>query len=214
MSDQAITAIPTRYAGCHFRSRLEARWAVFFDHLGIEWEYEPEGLNLPSGRYLPDFYLPICATYVEVRGSTERVDLDHLLVVAGELSANPTGVVRYTNHKGDPSSYSAERGPRLLLLGYPSRPLSGGDWGWLGTDGGQKHDDLYDRDYWDETAWGRYGFGLFHKNGRPWWLGNADLSLCIPLTPTLDLYEQPLKAFDAYAAARSARFEHGQSGAT
>jgi hypothetical protein len=38
--------IETRYAGCRFRSRLEARWAVFFDRLGIAWEYEPEGFEL------------------------------------------------------------------------------------------------------------------------------------------------------------------------
>ena len=53
-----IKAIETRYKGYRFRSRLEARWAVFFDALGIEWQYEPEGYELPSGRYLPDFYLP------------------------------------------------------------------------------------------------------------------------------------------------------------
>jgi len=41
----AIAAIPTRYAGCHFRSRLEARWAVFFDHMRIDWVYEPEGFT-------------------------------------------------------------------------------------------------------------------------------------------------------------------------
>lgn len=50
-------AIETRYKGYRFRSRLEARWAVFFDSLGLKWEYEPEGFELPSGRYLPDFYL-------------------------------------------------------------------------------------------------------------------------------------------------------------
>jgi hypothetical protein len=51
-----ITAIQTAYKGYHFRSRLEARWAVFFDALGISWEYEPEGFELPDGsRYLPDF---------------------------------------------------------------------------------------------------------------------------------------------------------------
>lgn len=54
----AIKAIETRYAGCHFRSRLEARYAVLFDSLGIKWQYEPEGYKLPSGYYLPDFYLP------------------------------------------------------------------------------------------------------------------------------------------------------------
>ena len=53
-------AIQTRYKGYHFRSRLEARWAVFFDAMGLEWEYEPEGFELPSGEwYLPDFFLPI-----------------------------------------------------------------------------------------------------------------------------------------------------------
>jgi hypothetical protein len=54
-----MKAIETRYNGHRFRSRLEARWAVFFDELGIEWEYEPEGFELQDGtRYLPDFYLP------------------------------------------------------------------------------------------------------------------------------------------------------------
>lgn len=55
MDRAAVKAIETRYAGCRFRSRLEARWAVFFDALGVTWEYEPEGFELPSGRYLPDF---------------------------------------------------------------------------------------------------------------------------------------------------------------
>lgn len=49
-------AIQTVYKGYKFRSRLEARWAVFFDVLGIDWEYEVEGYALPSGEwYLPDF---------------------------------------------------------------------------------------------------------------------------------------------------------------
>lgn len=64
-------AIPTRYAGYHFRSRLEARWAVFFDALGWEWEYEPEGFDLPSGRYLPDFRVDFSSyslMWVEVKG--------------------------------------------------------------------------------------------------------------------------------------------------
>lgn len=37
-----LTAIETEYGGYKFRSRLEARWAVFFDMLGIKWEYEEE----------------------------------------------------------------------------------------------------------------------------------------------------------------------------
>ena len=54
-----IKAIETNYSGHRFRSRIEARYAVFFDALRIEWEYEIEGFILPSGEcYLPDFWLP------------------------------------------------------------------------------------------------------------------------------------------------------------
>lgn len=46
-------AIPTHYAGQRFRSRLEATWAVFFDHLHWPWLYEPFDLD----GYIPDFVL-------------------------------------------------------------------------------------------------------------------------------------------------------------
>ena len=63
-----MKAIQTQYRGYFFRSRLEARWAVFFDKLGIEWQYEPEGFELGSaGRYLPDFYLSSMGVWVEVK---------------------------------------------------------------------------------------------------------------------------------------------------
>ena len=62
-----LRAIETEYKGYRFRSRLEARWAVFFDACGVKWEYEPEGFVLQNGQqYLPDFLLhlqdygPVC----------------------------------------------------------------------------------------------------------------------------------------------------------
>jgi len=48
-------ALETVYKGVTFRSRTEARWAVFFDSLGLRWEYEPQFFALRSGNYLPDF---------------------------------------------------------------------------------------------------------------------------------------------------------------
>lgn len=51
----AIKAIETEYNGYRFRSRLEARWAVFFDALGVKYEYEPDGYETEYGKYLPDF---------------------------------------------------------------------------------------------------------------------------------------------------------------
>lgn len=54
-----MKALETFYNGIKYRSRLEARWAVYFDHLGIKYEYEPEGFTDSMGsNYLPDFYLP------------------------------------------------------------------------------------------------------------------------------------------------------------
>lgn len=52
-----MKAIETRWKGWRFRSRTEARWAVFLEAAGIGFEYEPEGVLLPSGPYLPDFRL-------------------------------------------------------------------------------------------------------------------------------------------------------------
>jgi hypothetical protein len=69
MSD--IKAIETQYKGYKFRSRLEARWAVFFDALGIEWEYEHEGYDLGKlGWYLPDFWFPGFDCFGEVKATT------------------------------------------------------------------------------------------------------------------------------------------------
>lgn len=59
-----MKAIPTTYRGIDFRSRLEARWAQFFDAIGVCYEFEPEGYETSAGRYLPDFWLP----FVRLRG--------------------------------------------------------------------------------------------------------------------------------------------------
>lgn len=65
-----VKAIETRYNGYLFRSRLEARWAVFFDAMGIQYEYEKEGYELPSGWYLPDFWLSGINTWLEIKGKS------------------------------------------------------------------------------------------------------------------------------------------------
>lgn len=85
-----IKAIQTEYKGYLFRSRLEARWAVFFDACGVDWEYEPEGYDLGDGLfYLPDFLLhgvtinhgyfkKNCDIYVEVRDQMNDADAEKI----------------------------------------------------------------------------------------------------------------------------------------
>lgn len=69
-----IKAIQTVYNGYKFRSRLEARWAVCFDHLGLRWEYETEGYELPTGWYLPDFFFPDFNVFAEIKAEVPDHD--------------------------------------------------------------------------------------------------------------------------------------------
>jgi len=68
-----IKPLPSRYKHTVFRSRLEARWAIYFDLIGCKWEYEPEGYKLPSGNYCPDF---LCndAFFVEIKPNREQIN--------------------------------------------------------------------------------------------------------------------------------------------
>lgn len=70
---QSIEPKPTQYGNTLFRSRLEARWAVFLDFCGnvLNWEYEPREFKLPNGwTYTPDFKVVFSgkpSLYLEVK---------------------------------------------------------------------------------------------------------------------------------------------------
>lgn len=57
-------AIKTKYGGVSFRSRLEAKWAAFFDLLDWSWDYEPIDLN----GWIPDFVIR--------NGSSKRIFIE------------------------------------------------------------------------------------------------------------------------------------------
>ena len=80
-----IPAIETEYHGYRFRSRTEARWAIYFDAVGLLWDYELEGYRLKSGPYLPDFWISNVNMWAEVkpRAFTKRECL-----LAEQLPAN------------------------------------------------------------------------------------------------------------------------------
>jgi hypothetical protein len=69
-----IQPIETVCFGYRFRSRLEARWSVFFAAAGIRFEYEPEGFSTRDGNYLPDFGLPQLRALVEVKPTREAAE--------------------------------------------------------------------------------------------------------------------------------------------
>lgn len=58
-----IKAHPTLYRDVQFRSRLEARWACFFDLAHWKWEYEPIDLE----GWTPDFRVEFPCSHSECR---------------------------------------------------------------------------------------------------------------------------------------------------
>lgn len=67
-SPPPVRAIEVTWAGIRYRSTCEARWAVFFGQIELEFEYEAEGYRLPLRNYLPDFWFPYIRMFGEVKG--------------------------------------------------------------------------------------------------------------------------------------------------
>lgn len=198
-----IKAIETRYAGCRFRSRLEARWAVFFDQLGIEWEHEPEGFETSAGRYLPDFRIRLfdypCWFEVKPPGAP-RDDRHRVLCVE---TATPTIVAR-----GMPRNYldQARREHSWLTAMLWGDRLDGAQIPARGTE--------------PETSLclfvGPRGRGRRDANAAPWCSIRKARHWCMEeiddLHVALECANSGLPPIasaeidDAYAAARSARF--------
>lgn len=177
---EAIKPIPTRYRGYHFRSRLEARWAVFFDAMRVPWQYETEGYSLPSGPYLPDFWIPnpmpewpMAGYWVEIKPQSWTEDGDDSMDKLRELTAT-------TKH----TSY--------LLVGDP------GDFRFLSTS--------FAYDEW--LRWTRQAFCPGQTNDE---YLRTFFAMGIVLHFTHDMVDNARSGINA---SRSARFEHGESGAT
>jgi hypothetical protein len=210
-----IKAIETRYAGCRFRSRLEARYAVFFDHLGIAWEYEHEGFDLPHGYYLPDFWFPDLKIYGEVKGEITEHDLTKILRSAVGLSDGEGGDLivfgRLPRPSRLPDGYmvQSDRVPTRLhlhkgylhalpwdLAGSGQCPLMTTNSPVIAHDGGA----------WDDLCIADQDPSLTAPRMIQWFLRGSWGSM---LQKDHDTWWPRIHA--AYDAARSARFEHGES---
>ncbi|MFN7341432.1 MAG: hypothetical protein ACK5VI_10180 [Opitutia bacterium] len=122
MTKPTIKAIETRYKGHRFRSRLEARWAVFFDAAGWDWEHEPGGFHTPLGPYLPDFLVSsfsrarsVCGRWLEVKPiEPSPVEIDKLVWVSAHNDITPFAELVI----GPPINHS-----RIEILANPDRHM-------------------------------------------------------------------------------------------
>ena len=171
-----IEAIETRYKGHRFRSRLEARWAVYFDALGIRYEYEPEGFDLGQlGYYLPDFWLPQVTMWAEVKPREfSKVEKEKARVLA-EGTGYPVLLLD---------------GPPELRNYWAVHPPGEGVYDWFGR----------------ESCLNDY---LLTAESERRFFGCTGL---MPWTIDRDVFAEDSREARAVHAARSARFEHGESG--
>lgn len=220
-----IKAIETKYKGYRFRSRLEARWAVFFDALGIDWRYECDGFEKkqehedaqgnitehPGLRYLPDFFLPDYGTWAEVKPTNEalRVESDWMEEFLDYWSPLPnfTGsatATEVTYCKDKKRTFRKVFG--LLFLGEIPDPTKCGlhlhpivrhdkglRWSWAFFRG-------QDVSILEHHA--LVQLSEVENDPNDWTVQSGFI-------PTERVYT---KVVEAYRAARSARFEHGENG--
>lgn len=197
-----IKPIETEYKGYRFRSRLEARWAVFFDAIGADWEYEPEGYNLPGEqRYLPDFLIHNVKgriegdLYIEVKGVLSKSDLRKIETFAGKYCPRE-GSSWYACDNcplGSRCEYRESAPVPILIVGNIPEPEN--YWWWV-----------VDTSYTDN-----YFFNLYLIDGDwfpavPCMDSRGGLHIDDGNHNYDDHVEESLTA-DAYRRARSARFE-------
>lgn len=192
-----MKAIETQYKGYRFRSRLEARWAVFFEALGVKWEYEPEGFDLGNGvRYLPDFRVTSPQGYTfwyEVKPSNVASDPKFSLF---EQNADDTAVA-HTLLSGDPVEFfSDEQNEVCPRCGFIGKPYAG--WAFCGD---ENHFGCHICDMNTPSGAGDEEDG-FAGDCRPHkgWVVIDNYGL-------LNLKHRVRKAAEK---ARAARFEHGE----
>lgn len=190
-----MQAIETIYNGYRFRSRLEARWAIFFDEMKITYHYEIEGFVFGNIKYLPDFYLPEHKLWLEIKPDTPSKDE---LEKARLLKSNASEGIEVGILYGEPwvtpdpdSSISIQDTHYCLLL------LNS----WFG---GEDINCLFsqcrrcNKLLFDETISSHCENGRFAD-------GNVGYGCCDRMGITFSD-----KLENAYTAARQARFEHGE----
>jgi hypothetical protein len=86
-----MSGIPTIYRNRRFRSRLEARWAAFFDQMGWRWEYEPFDLN----GWVPDFIImEHDKVLVEVKPIWKFLPDDRVVMMRSPLPRTASDIAR------------------------------------------------------------------------------------------------------------------------
>lgn len=202
-----IKAIETQYKGYRFRSRLEARWAVFFDALGIEWEYEKEGYDLgEAGWYLPDFWLPEFGIWVEIKGKLNWIEKVGKFGLTWQYSPELRLCESFRDQVSAIACFEGTPGKeKIYFCGYDLTDSSGGSYDTGGLGGIEP--------YWGISPDGEPVLCVIYSSqGRDIYAKGAGFEHLPKLSYMPNQVAKSPIINKAYRAAKSARFEHGENG--
>lgn len=179
-----LSAIPTKGCdGYQYRSRIEARCALFLATLGISYKPEPQPFLIDSTPYLPDFAIFLWTTlWAEVKGA---------------FGVDPDGEAKFRSF-----ITSMPRGTRGVLL---TEMAAEHVWDWeclvIGSEG--------DGGYWeDKMTWAACPDGYHFEPRFP----VGDCEHCGPEATRGDWNDRDERLEKAYQLARNHRFWQASSG--
>jgi len=206
----AVKPIETRAYGHRFRSRLEARWAVFFTQLGLKWQYEAEGFELPDGScYLPDFLVNTPQgkdLWIEVKPDSVETD-DKFSKFSAALTSGPDDdqwglCARAALVSGTPMDWLRAGHTFCARCGHPHRKTDGVRWDWIGDGWGL---DCFPCDA-ETDCGGGHPFESTGVKGIDWRPHKGSVVLS---DSGIERWLSFLR--DAAYSAAYARFEHGEA---
>lgn len=212
-----MQAIETIFDGYRFRSRLEARWAVFFKTLGVKYEYEKEGYDLDGVWYLPDFWLPEQECWIEIKGGRPtaiecekalrlaQVTKHRVYVFEGnfEIPDADGGIYPIAANVYFPSHTSAEHGGMSPVFSWCHCSGCGK---WIIKSNVQAYDNRF---YYSSPGIIQTSCPLLEEVIAAYQKA-ISISERKEIKPIGYLWFEPLALIAAYTAARQARFEHGR----
>lgn len=87
-TEEDLVALPCKYRGVSLRSRLECRWIIWMDALGIAWEYEPRAVRVGGRPRWTDLWLPREEVWLEIKPEGVPPD-EHLALALAEETGSP-----------------------------------------------------------------------------------------------------------------------------
>lgn len=209
MSDSreySIKPIETMFNDYRFRSRLEARWAIVLESIRQEWEYEKEGFDINGTWYLPDFFIHYNSA--TPRGWGFWLEIKPVPLTDSQIETLAT-LVRITGHTTYAACGNSWTGEHIIYVFKHSRVSIPDDIPWI-SDGQILEEDHHDIPEFIKL-FQEWNYRLPYPKDRHLVVKSNSGERQFSFFNDYRFSTGNVSLMDAFQAARSARFEYGES---